>query len=216
MAVGATEPVNADGTRLHGNPQPVSRNTVTTGISLAAGLLLLAGCSSGGQTGQAAQDTTETGTSSSTSSDAGVSLPERTAPAKSLDLADPCTIITQQQATKLGVNQPTEARTSNGKEGCDYQKGKAGSDNGWVMFAAADPNRTTQEFADKRPSGKITEVADYPAYQVENYHGCLLAVDVTASGSLFINGVTRLQTRPEACSVATEFAETAVENLPNT
>ncbi|SDP29649.1 Protein of unknown function [Actinopolyspora xinjiangensis] len=190
------------------------RNTVATGVSLAAGLLLLAGCSSGGQTGQAAQDTTETGTSSSTSSDAGVSLPERTAPAKSLDLADPCTIITQQQATKLGVNQPLERKELNSKQGCDYKNGKSGADGGWAMFVAADPSRTAQEFASKRPSGESTKIAGYPAYELEKQYGCLIAVDVANSGSLFVNGSIRLQTRPEACSVTTEFAEAALKNLP--
>ncbi|GAB3551088.1 hypothetical protein J2S53_000953 [Actinopolyspora lacussalsi] len=189
------------------------RNTLTTGISLAAGLLLLVGCG-GGQTGQAAQDTTETGTSAP-SSTSGVSLPERTAPAKSLDLSEPCDIITQQQATKLGVDQPLEKKELNSKQGCDYKKGKSGSDGGWAMFVAADPSRTAQEFASARPSGESTEIAGYPAYEVEKQYGCMVAVDVTNSGSLFVNGSVRLQTRPEACSVTIEFAEAAIKNLPN-
>ncbi|WP_083921553.1 DUF3558 domain-containing protein [Actinopolyspora halophila] len=189
------------------------RNTVTTGISLFAGILLLAGC--GGQTDQSAQDTTNTGTNTSTSTNnaSGVDLPERTAPAKSLKLDSPCSIITEQQANKLGVDQPIEARTSNGKRGCDYQKGKAGSDGGWAMFIATDPSRTTQEFAGKRPSGKSTEISDYPTYQVEKQYGCLVAVDIADSGSLFINGAVRLQTRPESCSVVNKFAEAALKNL---
>ncbi|MGJ7906526.1 DUF3558 domain-containing protein [Actinopolyspora sp. H202] len=192
------------------------RNAVTTGISLAAGFLLLAGCG-GGQTGQAAQETTETGTSAptSTSSAAGVGLPERTAPAKSLDLSEPCAIITKQQATKLGVNQPLESKNLSDKKGCDYKKGKSGSDGGWAMFVAADPSRTAQEFASKRPSGESTEIAGYPAYELEKQYGCMVAVDVTDSGSLFVNGVTRLQTKSDACSVANKFAEAAIKNLPD-
>ncbi|WP_157734706.1 DUF3558 family protein [Actinopolyspora erythraea] len=213
MAAGATEPVNADGTRLHGKPQPVSRNTVATGVSLAAGLLL-AGCG-GGQTGQAAQDTTDTGTSSSTSSAPGAGLPERTAPAKSLDLADPCAIITRQQATELGVNQPLENANSNGKEGCRYQKGNPGTESGWYVFVAADTKRTAQEFSSRSPGGQITNIAGYHAYQVDDGGACMIAVDVSNQGSIFINGITRLQeNRTAACPISTEFAEAAIKNLP--
>ncbi|NHD15559.1 MULTISPECIES: DUF3558 domain-containing protein [Actinopolyspora] len=190
------------------------RNTITTSISLLAGILLLAGC--GGQTDQTAQNTTTgANTPTSTSNAAGVNLPERTAPAKSLKLDNPCSIITQQQQSNLEVDQPTEGKNLSDNHGCDYKRGKSGSEGGWAMFVAADTDRTTQEFADKRPSGKVASIAEYPAYQVEKQYGCLVAMDVSDSGSLFVNGTTRLQTRAAPCSVATKFAESAIENLPN-
>ncbi|SFT32610.1 Protein of unknown function [Actinopolyspora lacussalsi subsp. righensis] len=192
------------------------RNTVTTGISLAAGLLLLAGCG-GGQTGQAAQDTTDTGTSAptSTSSGAGVGLPERTAPAKSLDLSEPCAIISQQQATNLGVNQPLESANSNEKKGCRYQKGNPGTEGGWYIFVAADTKQTAQDFSSRSPDGRVTKISGYHAYQVDDGGACMIAVDVSDEGSIFINGITRLQkNRAAACPISTKFAEAAIENLP--
>ncbi|ASU78711.1 DUF3558 domain-containing protein [Actinopolyspora erythraea] len=189
------------------------RNTVTTGISLAAGLLLLAGCSGGGQTGQAAQDTTDTGTSAP-SSTSGVSLPERTAPAKSLDLADPCTIITKQQQNNLGASQPPEKTSINEKIGCKYQKGDSGAKDGWFVFISVDPKRTAEEFVSKRPTGQEINISGYPAYKLKNFPNCQIVVDIANSGSLFINGGIRFQeSRPDPCPIFTEFAETAVENL---
>ncbi|SFD98609.1 Protein of unknown function [Actinopolyspora alba] len=191
------------------------RNTLTTGISLAAGLLLLAGCS-GGQTGQAAQDTTETGTSAPSSA-SEVILPERTAPAKSLDLSDPCTIVTKQQATKLGVDQPLREDKSAGNSGCYYKKGEAGSDSGWGAFIAPDFERTISEAIETHPGGEKTEIRDYPAYAANvSGIGCYIAVDVAEDGFLLVNGQVRpAENRPDPCPIFTEFAEAAIKNLPN-
>ncbi|SDJ95843.1 Protein of unknown function [Actinopolyspora mzabensis] len=193
------------------------RNTVTTGISLAAGLLLLAGCS-GGQTGQAAQETTDTGTSAptSTSGGAGVSLPERTAPAKSLDIADPCTVITKQQALKLGTDRTPYPRTSEGQQGCSYQKGKAGSNSGWRVFVAPDFERTISEAIETHPGGEKTEINNYPAYAANiSGIGCYIAVDVAEDGFLLVNGQVRPgENRPDPCPIFTKFAEAAIKNLP--
>ncbi|NHD15560.1 MULTISPECIES: DUF3558 domain-containing protein [Actinopolyspora] len=192
------------------------RNTITTSISLLAGILLLAGC--GGQTDQTAQNTTTgANTPTSTSNAAGVNLPERTAPAKSLKLDNPCSIITQQQQNEFGVNRTPQEETSNGKRGCKYERGDAGSNGGWYAFVAADPNRTAQEFGASNTNVDVVDIGEYSAYQSDDGSACMIAVDVAESGSVFVNGITRLQeNRPDACPLFTKFAEAAVQNLENT
>ncbi|WP_175529897.1 DUF3558 family protein [Actinopolyspora lacussalsi] len=210
-----TEPVHADGTQLHGKPHPVMRNTLTTGISLAAGLLLLAGCS--GQPDSTAQETTGAGSSTPTTSSAsGVSLPERTAPTKNLDLSDPCTIVTKQQQHDLNINQKPEETNLSGIQGCKYQKGDSGAKGGWFVFVATNPNKTAEEFAQKRPRGQVTNIAGYPAYKIEKFPNCQISVNIANSGSLYVNGGSRIQeNRPDPCPIFTEFAEAAIKNLPN-
>ncbi|WP_438388254.1 DUF3558 family protein [Actinopolyspora saharensis] len=193
------------------------RNTVTTGISLLAGILLLAGC--GNQSGQSAQDSADTRTSSSTSTSnaSGVDLPERTAPAKSLTLEDHCSIITEQKASELGADQPPEESSSKGRKGCHYRKGEPGTRSGWTVFVGLDSDTTTKKFASKR-SGEFKTINGYPIFQMNKPYGCVISVDLSNRGSLFVNGVGRDLTNKENnphCKFFSKFAKTAIENLPN-
>ncbi|NYH80550.1 hypothetical protein FHR84_003916 [Actinopolyspora biskrensis] len=193
------------------------RKTVTTGISLFAGLLLLAGC--GGQTDQSAQDTTNTETISSTNtnSTSEADFPKRTAPAKSITMEDHCSIITEQKASKLGVDQPPEESSSKGRTGCHYRKGEPGTRSGWAVFVGLDPDTTTKKFASKR-SGDIQSIDGYPVFQTKKPYGCVISADLSDKGSLFVNGAGRDLTNKANnphCKFFSKFAKSAIENLPN-
>ncbi|MGP4020029.1 DUF3558 domain-containing protein [Saccharopolyspora sp. 5N708] len=171
--------------------------------------LLLSGCAGNGDGTEPPQ------TSASAESSTLETSSARTGPAKSLDLSDACSIVTEAQWKELGGDQPPNARESNGKPGCNYEAGESGSDGGWNVFVAADTARNLKQFVDTSPNAETTEVAGYPAAQVGTTGtNCIVVVDVADQGSLFINGLTR-STNPNPCDLSKQFAEAAIQNLPD-
>lgn len=172
--------------------------------------VMLAGCSSGGAE---TPPTGAGGDSSAMPTPTSKAGPQRTAPAKSLALPDKCAVVAEEQWRFLGADQPPQQLESNGKQGCKYQSGAAGTTAGWIMFIAVDPNRTMQEYADSADDATSSNINGYPAVQVDNGSGCLTTVDVSDKGSLFINNISRADEK--ACELSKKFAKAALENLPN-
>jgi hypothetical protein len=192
-------------------PTASGEETLRKGLAASAVLvgLLVAGCGSG--TGQPSPGTTGAPPPPASSDN----QPKRNAPAKSLQVANKCAIVSDAQSRALGADQPPAEEESNGKQGCTYQLGKAGSPTGWGVFVAADPTKPLAKFVAERPSqAKRLEVAGYPAAEVKvGQSNCLLALDVADQGSLFVNSLTRGNF--DACQQAQKLAEAAVKNLPN-
>ncbi|MGW3472399.1 DUF3558 domain-containing protein [Saccharopolyspora sp. NPDC000995] len=180
-------------------------------IGAAAASFVLTGCSGGGT------QAPPVGGGAESSSPPPSSQSARSAPAKSLGLSDPCAILTAAQRQSLGIDQRPEPEESNGKPGCGFAAGEAGSSDGWTGFVAADPRRTMKQFASSGSGAHEIELAGYPTAQVNNSSGCMLAIDVSDSGSLFINLIVRPGSPMEsqACDKAAKIAEAAVQNLPN-
>ncbi|MEV0054190.1 DUF3558 domain-containing protein [Saccharopolyspora shandongensis] len=176
-------------------------------VSAVLASVLLAGCSGGG-------GGTTPPTATSAASEPTTSQSARTAPAKSLDVADRCSIVSQDQAKQLGADQEPRERESNGKPGCNYDLGTSGG--GFMVFVAADKKQTMQKFADSRKSSvEMTEVGGYPAAQVlVDKSSCLLALDVSDQGSLYVNGLVPSGSL-NPCDLSKQFAEAAIKNLPN-
>ncbi|MFB9567852.1 DUF3558 domain-containing protein [Saccharopolyspora hordei] len=141
----------------------------------------------------------------------------RTGPAKAVEVADKCSIVTEQQATALGADQPLRERDSNGQLGCTYQKGKAGTP-GWSAFVAVDGGSTfTAEVEARNEPTKKGEVAGYPIAGYDSGRGCVLYADVSDQGYLIVN-IARTSTADpgiDMCQQAEKFAEAAIQNLPN-
>lgn len=136
----------------------------------------------------------------------------RTAPAKSLDLAEPCVVVSQSQAQKLGADQVPKVRESNDKIGCDYLQGEAGG--GFMVFVSADKSETMQKFADMRSSNvQMTEIGGYPTAQIGDDTNCLLSLDVSDHGHLFLNTLVS-DGEGDPCGLSRQFAELALQNLP--
>lgn len=182
---------------------------VRKGLAVSAVLIsvLVAACGGGAETPAHPVETNR-------SAEPTPSQSARTAPAKSLEVSDQCSLVTQAEAESLGADQAAKPGESNGKQGCDYMKGESGG--GFIMFVAADKARTMQKFADERKSkAQMIDVGGYPAAQVEvDQASCLLAVDVSDQGSLFINSLVP-HGDPKPCDLAKQFAESAIQNLPN-
>lgn len=176
-------------------------------VSLVSGLVV-AGCSGGGADpapSQPPQPQTP-------------AAPARTAPSKSVELADKCSIITPQQAQQLGVDQPPQQTDQNGNQVCRYEKGAAGSHGGWTVNVGLRPNETTTQFRMQHQAQKVdTNVGGYPAVndRVGKYN-CLTSVDISDRGSLNIVSQVRPDPQmPDSCQIANQAAEAAVQNLPN-
>ncbi len=145
----------------------------------------------------------------------------RTAPAKSAEIADKCSIVTEQQWRELGADQQPKQRESNGRLGCQYQKGAAGTP-GWGMFVAVD-NRST--YGELLASGgdtggqptKTGEIAGYPTASFTSDIGCVLLADVSDKGYLIVNGgkLSTVDPGVDLCQQAEKVAQAAVQNLPN-
>lgn len=176
---------------------------------LAAGVAVLASLALGGCSGSAEQ-----GGGAPPQAPPAPAKQARSGPAKSLNLPNNCSIVTQDQARQLGADQQPRERTSNGTPGCSYDQGSSGG--GFLVFVAADKQHTMQQFADaRRSSAKPTDVGGYPAVQVgTNATNCLVSVDVADQGSLYINTVVPHGT-PQPCELSMQFAQAAVQNLPN-
>lgn len=175
--------------------------------------LLAAGCGAGAQTpqpttgGQAAPAPTSTA--------AG---PKRTGPAKSLTVADKCSLVPQQQWQGLGADQTPRARDSNGQSGCTYQKGAAGT-TGWSVFVAAAPGTTFQQEVEQRgqPAASGELGGGYPFAEFPVATGCVLFADVSDQGHLIANIARNSPDDPgvDLCQQAQKFAQAAVQSLPN-
>lgn len=176
--------------------------------------ILVGGC--GGQTSGAGADSPGAGQPPEPPAQP---QPSRAAPAKQVEIADQCSVVPDQKKNELGLDQPPRPRQSNGKPGCQYQAGKAGSSGGWGAFVAADPSRTMQQFSQSATGpGREENVSGYPVHLVDSGPGCLAAVDVSDSGSLFINTLVRPgpdRAKFNACEQAKSVAEAAVQTLPN-
>ncbi|GAA0515289.1 hypothetical protein GCM10011581_49100 [Saccharopolyspora subtropica] len=180
------------------------RKGLAVGAVLAS--VLLAGCSGGGDVTPSAGTSTPTEPTTSQSA--------RTAPAKSLDVADRCSIVTSDQARQLGADQSPRERESNGKPGCNYDLGRSGG--GFMVFVAADKSQTMQKFADARKSSvQMIDISGYPTAQVAvDEASCILALDVSDEGSLYVNGLVPSGS-PNPCDLSRQFAEAALTNLPD-
>ncbi|SDZ39078.1 Protein of unknown function [Saccharopolyspora shandongensis] len=72
-----------------------------------------------------------------------------------------------------------------------------------------------QKFADARKSSvQMIDISGYPTAQVGNKTNCLLALDVSDQGSLYVNTVAP-SGNPNPCDLSKQFAEAALKNLPN-
>lgn len=170
----------------------------------------LAGCSGGG-TDQSPQPQPQSGPPPAPA------VPARTAPAKSLDVADKCSLVPAQEARQLGADQPPIPADANGQPGCRYRAGMAGS-GGWAVNVAPDATKTMAQFQQNyRSQAKPTTIDGYPAVVVQPVpQNCYIALDVSDHGLLLTGGQARPGGQPaDPCQKATEFAQAALKNLPN-
>jgi hypothetical protein len=148
---------------------------------------------------------------------AGQQSSARSAPAKSIDVADKCSIVTEQQWRGLGSVLPPRERVSNGNPGCQYQASEAGT-TGWGAFvAAANDGTYGDQLAMNEAPTATAELDGYPAAIFKESSGCIIYADVADQGYLFVN---ILQTSPEdpgvdLCQKGQDFAKAAIQNLPN-
>ncbi|MGP4020023.1 DUF3558 family protein [Saccharopolyspora sp. 5N708] len=166
--------------------------------AIAAGLLL-AGCSSGA----APDDPPPTGSA-------------RTATAKSIAVADPCTLLSADQATSLGLDQQPKPGAADGKAGCQYEAGTPGGP-GWSAFVAADPQRTFPQFIGAELGADRLDLGGYPTAKVNGASGCTFVVDVADTGSLLVTALVRSGAPIEvggSCDAAQRVTEAALQNLP--
>lgn len=181
------------------------RKGLTASVVFAS--VVLAGCSGGGAS-------TEPPSSAPAEPPAPPSS-SRTAPAKSLQVADPCGVLTPEQQQSLGVNSPPEPDQEEGQPGCAYLAGDAGTQSGWNVFVSVTNKQTLQQFVEQHTTAQPTTVAGYPAANtVINNRNCTVAVDVSDQGSVIVNGLSR-DPAVSGCDAVKKVAEVVVPNLPN-
>lgn len=177
------------------------------GVGLALAGLVMGGCSSPGEPAPVPEPP-----EAAVPSEVAPVSSARTSPVKSLDLAEPCVIVTFDQAKHLGADQEPEPGESNGKPGCDYLQGEAGG--GFMIFVAADRSETMQKFAEKRSRARIVDIGGYPTAEIGDETSCLHSVDVSDQGALFLNTLVS-DGKNVPCELSRRFAEAALQNLPN-
>lgn len=181
------------------------RKGLTVGAVFAS--VVLAGCSGGGAT-------TEPPSSAPAEPPAPPSS-SRTAPAKSLQVADACGVLTPEQQQTLGANEPPQARESNGMPGCSFVAGQSGTTSGWNAFVAVTNTQTFQQFMQTKPGAEPITVGGYPAAKAAaSNRNCTVSVDVADQGSLLVYGLSRDEA-VNGCDVMQKVAEAVVQNLPN-
>ncbi|WP_344682291.1 DUF3558 domain-containing protein [Saccharopolyspora taberi] len=143
----------------------------------------------------------------------------RTGPAKAVEIADKCSIVTESQWKAIGADQQPAEETSNGKAGCTYQMGQAGT-KGWGAFVAVTGEHPyAEEIGQKSQEPvKTGDLAGYPMSAFKNSDdGCIVYADVADNGYLTAN-ITKLSPEDpgvDLCQVAEQLTEAAVQNLPN-
>ncbi|MFC7343773.1 DUF3558 domain-containing protein [Saccharopolyspora griseoalba] len=148
---------------------------------------------------------------------AGEPSSARSAPAKSIDVADKCSIVSEQQWRQLGAVLPPRERVSNGNPGCQYQASEAGT-TGWGVFvAAADDGTYSDQLAMNEEPTATADIDGYPTAIFKESSGCIIYSDVADQGYLLVN---ILQTSPDdpgvdLCQKGQDFAKAAIQNLPN-
>ncbi|WP_461153944.1 DUF3558 domain-containing protein [Saccharopolyspora tripterygii] len=141
----------------------------------------------------------------------------RAGPAKATEIADKCAIVTEEQWKSLGTDQKPRQRDSNGRTGCQYQKGEAGAP-GWGAFVAVSGERSYDEEIQRRvePTG-TADLGGYPATEYRTSGGCLLVANISDKGFLLVNSVPTGAQDPgvDLCQQVRQFGQTAIQNLPN-
>ncbi|MCI2423925.1 DUF3558 domain-containing protein [Saccharopolyspora sp. K220] len=183
------------------------RKVLAVGAALFS--LLVAGCGGGTETPPSTGETTE---QAATTQQAAT--PPRTGPAKATEVADKCSLVSESQSQSLGADQTPRERDSNGRPGCQYQKGEAGA--GWSVFVAASGETTfAQEVGKRRAPNKTSDLGGYPTVAYEETTGCVVYVDISDSGFLISNLAITGSDTIDSCGQAEKFAEAALHNLPN-
>lgn len=145
--------------------------------------------------------------------------PARTAPAKSLDVADKCSILKSDQLQQLGLDQPPRPFdiTGQGVPGCRYQQGQAVSEGGAAVNVGVNPRETMAQFqATHQGKNSQVDIAGYPA--VDNVPvriNCVVSMDVSDHGSLSVVSQVGPGGHTDPCQIANQAAQAAVQNLPN-
>ncbi|MER5390960.1 DUF3558 domain-containing protein [Saccharopolyspora sp. NPDC002686] len=179
-------------------------------MSAVLASVLLAGCSAGSEGSQSPD--TDTSSTQTAPSEPTPEQSSRTAPVKSLEIGDQCSVLSEAQAQELGADQAPRARESNGRPGCNYALGQAGTK--FSVFVSVDKTETMKKLAAGKPGSQPTEVAGYPAVEVGIKTNCIVSLDISDQGQLFVNSSVS-SGDPNPCDLAKRFAEAAVNNLPN-
>lgn len=141
---------------------------------------------------------------------------DRKAPAKTTDIADKCSVLTQQQQQELGTTRPPEETESNGRQGCAYQHGKAGAP-GWNAFIAVHDKSSFAKEVKRHSDLERSELVGYPIAKYEENTGCVLYADVADKGFMITNVGENSATRSglDICQQAEKVTEMALQNIPN-
>ncbi len=174
---------------------------------IAGGLLAVSGCSG--------SDATEPPPPPSPSpSSSAEEKPQRTAPAKAVNVEDQCSVVSEPQWRALGADQPPSPRVAGGDEfaGCDYRLGTGAGD--WTVFVAAVP-QPLEAVAERTSLRDSAMFAGYPALSRTTSTGsCITALDVAEQGTLLVQSQV-LDAPVDPCELTSGFAEAALSNLPD-
>ncbi|QGK69684.1 DUF3558 domain-containing protein [Allosaccharopolyspora coralli] len=171
---------------------------------VAASLLLVAGCSGGA--------TTEPPPSPPPTTN---EAPVRSAPAKSIEVPDRCSVVTEPQWRQLGAtDSPREREVGEGEGivGCDYSRLNETDD--WQVFVSAVP-KPLPELAERTSLREPLDFSGYPAMKRSSGDvDCIIAFDVADGGTLLVQSQV-LEGSADPCQLTSGFAEAALSNLPD-
>ncbi|WP_190822903.1 DUF3558 domain-containing protein [Saccharopolyspora pogona] len=143
--------------------------------------------------------------------------PPRSGPAKATDVAEKCSIVPESVSQGEGADQAPRELESNGRMGCKYQKGKAGTP-GWSVFVAVSGQTSYDAEVGKRVQPtKTADLGGYPGVEYQDGTGCVLYADISDNGFLIANAGKTGTADPgvDLCQQAEKFAQAAIQNLPD-
>jgi hypothetical protein len=169
------------------NIVPIGRS-LTLAILLATGLGV-ASCSGGG--GGSDPTANSTTTNSASSSDNPVAS------------IDPCTLISQDDMSKLGLTSRGREDTANSR-GCGWDKGAT-----YSFGLYANRNQGIDELRDS--SATAVSLSSHDAIQMANGIDCLVDIAITKTSSI---NVSIEASGTSACGIATQYATLIEPKLP--
>jgi len=182
-------------------------------LAVLAMVIVLAGCSSGGQPTDADASLGASAPSAQSSDDP---IPPVRNP-RNLSAIQPCLLVTAPQLDSNRIDQPGTPKNLLGNTGCDW-KDKANT----RAFAAFvdignDVLRNVYSQRSNIPVFELTEVAGLPAIRTKDDtdgSSCYYRVAVAEKQTLIVRFTAVRQSHEDPCASAKIFTETIIKNLP--
>jgi Protein of unknown function (DUF3558) len=183
-------------------------------LAVLAMVVVLAGCSSGGE--EPGDADLMSGASASAPRPLDDPIPQVRTP-RNLTAIPPCMLITPAQLDTNRIDQPGTPKNLLGNTGCAWSDKANTREFAAFVDLSSDVLGNVYSQRNNIPVLELTEVAGLPAIRTKddvNGTSCYYRVAAAETQTLIVRYTSQRQSREDPCAAAKLFTETVISNLP--